>query len=96
MNFSGFEAGLGIRSFPHRSFTQIKLATVSNLLRSLKTNEQLWANRSGRLWQMNDCERFAQVANDKWANEQIARFFEGIAHSLFRSQKTSDSLKKFD
>ena len=31
------KSGLGIRSFAH--FAQIKLATVSNSLRSLKTNE---------------------------------------------------------
>ena len=43
---------------------------------------------------MNNHERFAQVAHDKWANEQIAPFSERIAHSLFRSQKTSNLLKK--
>ena len=53
------KAGLGIRSFAQRSFAhllirsfahfaQIKWVTVSDLLRSLKTNEQLWANCSGR------------------------------------------------
>ena len=40
------------------------------------------------------CERIAQVAHQKWANERIARFFERIAHSLIFSQKTSDSLRK--
>ena len=45
---------------------------------------------------MSDCERIAQVAHGRWANEQIGRFFEQIAHSLFLLQKTSDSLKKFD
>ena len=48
-------------------FTQIKWATVSHLLRSLKTNEQLWANRSGGSYQNNDHEQIAQVAHDKWA-----------------------------
>ena len=43
---------------------------------------------------MNNHERFAQVAHDKWANEQIAPFSERIAHSLFRSQKTSNLLFK--
>ena len=54
---------------------------------------------------MSECERIAQVAHNKWANvsdllrslminEQIARFFEWIAHLLFRSQKASDNLKK--
>ena len=65
--------GLGIRSFTHPSFAhfaQFKWATVSDLLRSLKTNERPWANRSGRSWKMSDRERFAQVAqvaHDKWA-----------------------------
>ena len=43
------------------------------------------------------CERIAQVAHQKWANERIARFFEQIAHSLMiRSfiEKTSDFLRK--
>ena len=31
---------------------------------------------------MSDHARFAQVAPKKWANEQIARFFERIAHLL--------------
>ena len=51
---------------------------------------------------MSDHEQFAQVAHQKWAtkselltkNEQIARFFERITHSLIFSQKTSDSLRK--
>ena len=45
---------------------------VGNLLR---TNERLWANHSGRSWHMSECERFAQKAQDKWANERIAQFF---------------------
>ena len=53
-------------------------ATMSNLLRSLREYERSWVNR--------------QVANQKWANEWITHFFEGIAHSLFFGQKTSDSL----
>ena len=44
---------------------QDKWATVSESLRSLKTNERPWANRSGRSWQMSHRERFAQVAHDK-------------------------------
>ena len=44
------------------------------------------------------CERMAQVAHQKWVNEQIACFFLRIAHSLiicsFFSKKTSDSLRK--
>ena len=54
-----------IRSFAH--FAQIKWATVSDSLRLLKTNEQLWANRSGRSEEMSNHERFTQVAQRKWA-----------------------------
>ena len=44
---------------------------------------------------MSDHEQIAQVAHQKWANEQIARFFERIAHSLTRIlQKMIDSLRK--
>ena len=50
---------------------QDKWATVSESLRSLKGNEQLWANRSGHSRQMSDPERFAQVAQRKWANERF-------------------------
>ena len=49
---------------------QIKLATVSDLLRSLTTNEPLWANSSGHLRQMSNRER---IAHDKWANEWFAQ-----------------------
>ena len=48
-------------------FAQIKWATVSDLLRSLKTNERLWANRSRRSRKISNCERIAQAAQDKWA-----------------------------
>ena len=51
---------------------------------------RLWANRSGRLWQMSECEWFAQVVHDKWANEL---FF--LAHSLIRSQKQVICLNYF-
>ena len=37
--------------------------------------------------------RFTQVAQEKWAN---CYFFENIAPFRFRSQKMSDSLKKFE
>ena len=52
---------------------QDKWATVSESLRSLKTNEQSWANRSGRSCQMSNREQFTQVAHDKWANEPFAQ-----------------------
>ena len=67
----------------------------------------MWANSSGRSPKMSDvseslrsltknerCERIAQVAHQKWANEWIACFFERIAHSLIFLQKLSDSLRK--
>ena len=81
-------------SFAHRSFAQIaqiKWAIVSDSLRLLRTNEWLWANFSGCSCQKSNSERFGQVAHDNWANEQIAFFYQ-IAHSLFRSQKTSNLL----
>ena len=57
-----------IHSFAH--FVQIKWATMSD---SLKTNEWPWANCSGCSRQMSDRERFAQVAQRKWANERFAQ-----------------------
>ena len=56
---SSKKAGLGIRSFTHRSF--------AHSLILLKSNELLWAIRSDRSRQMSNCERIAQVAQDKWA-----------------------------
>ena len=56
------------------------MSNVSESLRSLTKNE----------W----CKQIAQVAHQKWANEQIAHFFEQIAHSLIFLQKTSDLLRK--
>ena len=52
---------------------QIKWATVSDSLRSLRTNERLWANCSGRSCQKSDFERIAQVTHDKSANERFAQ-----------------------
>ena len=63
-------AGLGICSFAHCSFAQIaeiKWATVSDTLRLLRTNERLWANRSGRSCIKSDHEKITQVAHDNWA-----------------------------
>ena len=48
---------------------------MSDLLRLLKAKERLWANCSGRSWQMSDRERFAQVAHDKWVNERFTQKF---------------------
>ena len=47
----------------------------------------MWANHSGRSPKMSHNEWFAQVAHQKWTNEQIACFFERIAHSLIFLQK---------
>ena len=69
---------------------QIKWATMSDSLRSLRTNERLRVNRSGPSCQKSDRERCAQVAHDKWANERSTCFFERIAHLLFRSQKKAN------
>ena len=52
---------------------QDKWVTVRESLRSLKTNEQPWANGSGRSWQMSNHEQFAQVPHDKWTNELFAQ-----------------------
>ena len=105
-----FLAGLGICSFAQ--IAQIKWVTVSNLLRSLRTNERLWANRSGRSCQKSDWEWIAQVAHDKWStvsnslrlihdnwvNEQITYFFWANLFALFSLllSKTSNLHKKFD
>ena len=76
-----FHPGLGIRSnqmsdcerFAH--IAQDKWATVSKSLRSLRGNEQPWANRSGRSRQMSDPERFAQRkrANEPFAQKMLAK-----------------------
>ena len=47
-----------IRSFAH----------LFKSLKSLRTNEQMWAICSGRSGQMSDCEQIAQVVHEKWAN----------------------------
>ena len=53
---------------------------MSDLLRSLRGNERLWANRSGRSPKMSE-----------WVNRSI---FLSKSHSLIFEQKTSDSLGK--
>ena len=74
--------------------TQIKWATVSDFLRSLKTNEWLWANCSGCSYQKSDCERIAQVTHEKWAtmsnslrllmiNEQMSNLIKKIWLKLY-------------
>ena len=72
-------------------FSQIaqdKWVTVSKSLRSLMTNEKLWANCSGCSWQMSNRERNAQVDHDKRATVSKS------LRLLFRSQKMSDLLKR--
>ena len=82
------------------SFAQIaqdKWVNVSNLFRSLRTNERLWVNCSGRAWQISKFERFAQVTQDKWANEQIAGFFwANCSFFSFVYTKLAIRSKKFE
>ena len=70
-------------------FAQIKWVTVSYLLRSLKTNEGPWANRSGRSEEMSDHERITQVAQEKWATVSDS------IRSLKGNEQMSKSLQKF-
>ena len=68
---------------------QDKWATVSKLIRSLKTNEWPWANCSGRSRQMSDNEQIAQVTHDKWATVSDS------LRSLMINEQMSNSLKHF-
>ena len=72
---------------------------MSNVSKLLTKNEQPWAIRSGRLEEMSDRERIAQVAHQNWVNERIARFF---SESLIRkflaknerfAQKTNEQIQ---
>ena len=93
-----FISGLGIGSFAHRffaHFAQIKWKTVSNLLRSLKTNERLWANRSGCSRQMSDCERIAQVAHKVLAKTSIILFFSMFYKGFFVKKRAICSFPHF-
>ena len=48
----------------------------------------MWANCSVHSAKISNHERFAQVAHQKWANEQIARFFsESLIRSFFRKKR---------
>ena len=97
------EAGLGIRSFAHRSF--------AHSLRLLRSNERLWVICSDRSGQMSYCDQKAQVTHDKWAtisdllrllmiNEQMSKWAdERMSESLIRSfshKKRAIHSKKFD
>ena len=59
---------------------------MSNLFRSLKTNERLYANRSGRSEEMRDREQIAQIAQDKGVTVsnslKLLRGNEGMSDSL--------------
>ena len=81
-----------IRSFVHRSFAhfaQIKWATVSELLRSLKTNEWPWANGSGHSEEMSDREQITQVAQVKCVT------MSDSLRSLRGNERMSHLLKEF-
>ena len=71
---------------------QDKWATVNKSLRSLITNEQMWAICSGSSGQMSESLTF-------WANHSLAHFFEQIPHfSLLRTKNdwfAKKNLKKF-
>ena len=89
---------VGICSSAHCSFahlqkiSQDKWANVSNLLRSLWTNERLWANRLGRSWQISKCERFAQVAQDKWANCSVFWANRSFSRLLTKNERFPQKL----
>ena len=72
---------------------QDKWVNVSNSLRSLRTNEQLWVNRSDRSGQMNNCERIAQVTHDSWANvsDSHRSLSTKCKHNLFPGLKATTS-----
>ena len=106
-----FDSGVWctLRSLTQRQGWYFAHLLIAHSLRSLKSNEWLWANRSDRSCQKRDREQIAQVAHDKWAtasdllrslminermNESLV-FSEQIAYSLFCSQQTSVSRKQF-
>ena len=63
---------------------------------SFRSNQIKFAQIAHSLFFNEICERITQVAHQKWANEQIARFFERISHSLFFSQKNERFAQKTD
>ena len=85
------EPGLGIRLFAHYSFTY--LLKMSELFRSLRANERLWANCSGPSWQKSNLKRFAQVAPGlgirSFAHHSFAQ--RSFAH-LLRSLRSNERL----
>ena len=79
IHFPALRPGLGIRSFAHRLF--------AHLLRSLKSNEQLWAIRSG---QRSNCEPIAQVTHEKWATVS-----DSLRSLMLNEQNSKKSKIKF-
>ena len=59
---------------------------IAHLLKSLRTNEQMWAIHSGRSGQMSNCEWIAQIAHDKWAN------VSNLLRPLRTNEQMSESL----
>ena len=73
-------AGLGIFC----SIAHSLIRAFAHLLKSLRTNKQMWAICSGCSGQMSDWEHIAQVAHDKWAN---------LSNSL-RSIRTNEQMSE--
>ena len=74
------------------------VSDVSKLLRLLTKNEWPWAIRSGHSPKMSDHEQIAQVAHQKWANEQIVFLSESLIRSFFQTnerfaQKTDERIQ---
>ena len=69
-------AGLGIRSFAHRSF--------AHLLISLKSNERLWAIRSGRSEEMSDVsESLISLTKNEQMSDLLKKFWLKKSKILF-------------
>ena len=72
------------------------ICSFVQVLRSLRSNEQLWAICSDCSGQMSDCEQITQVTHDKWAtvsdwlrllmiNEQMSKTIVLLSESLICS-----------
>ena len=94
-------SGLGICSLLICAFAKIaqdKWANVSDLLRSLRTNERLWGNCLDRSWQMSLMTNEWMWAIRSGHSGQMSELIGFLSKSItfiFRSQKISDWLKKF-
>ena len=58
----------------------------AHLLRLLRTNERLWANRPDRSGRISNCERIAQVAHDRRAT------VSDLLRTLMIKERMSESL----